>query len=61
MSVRITVAIPAGDLEVIIPMHLTIIDSGTGQLRDTLLEASNRVLRAYGKDEIPPIEKAQGS
>lgn len=51
-QVRINASIPAGDLEVIVPLHLTMADSGTAQLRDALLEASNRVLRAYGKEEI---------
>jgi hypothetical protein len=56
-QVRINASIPAGDLEVIVPLHLTMADSGTAQLRDALLEAANRVLRAYGKDEIKNHEE----
>lgn len=56
-QVRINASIPAGDLEVIVPLHLTMADSGTAQLRDALLEASNRILRAYGKDEIKHHEE----
>ena len=50
-QVRINVEIPAGDLEVVIPLHLTISESGTGLLAGALNEAVTRVLRAYGLNE----------
>lgn len=51
-EIRINASIPAGDMEVTIPLHLTVSDSGRGQLREALIEASNRVLRAYGMSTL---------
>jgi hypothetical protein len=52
MTVRIVTSIPAGEIEVIIPMDFTMAESGIRQLRAALLEGSNRILRAYGAEEI---------
>lgn len=51
-QVRIYTTIPVGDLDVTVPIHLMMADSGTAQLRDALLKASNRILLAYGEEEI---------
>ncbi|MEO5317610.1 hypothetical protein PV761_03315 [Arthrobacter sp. CC3] len=59
MSIRIQTNIPAGDMEVTIPTHLTISESGTRQLRDALIEGSNRILRAYGQEELHLMDPAQ--
>lgn len=57
-QVRINANIPAGDMEVVVPLHLTISDSGKGQLRDALIEGANRILRAYGSEPINHQEPA---
>ena len=46
--IRIQADIPAGEIDVTIPMHLTIAESGIGGLREALVAGANRVLRAYG-------------
>lgn len=51
MSVRISVDIPAGTLDLEQRMDLTIVDSGTKQLAAALRDAANMVLRGYGCTE----------